>query len=70
LNADEVTSIVGDQVVVKTADKPPRMGAIVYRKNERIGKVADIIGPVEKPYYVVKASSNTKVEVGDILMPK
>ncbi|MFH0861792.1 MAG: H/ACA RNA-protein complex protein Gar1 [Candidatus Altiarchaeota archaeon] len=66
LDTGEVISIVGDQVVVRSAPKPPGIGSTVY--NERggaAGTVSDIIGPVEKPYIVVKAKPNVTLKPGD-----
>jgi rRNA processing protein Gar1 len=65
LNTGEVISIVGDQVVVKAASNPPAMGTVVYSEKGKLGIVADIIGPVDKPYFVVKPQGNAKVSVGD-----
>ena len=66
MNYGEVSSIVGDQVVVKASEKPPAIGSAVFNeKGGKIGVVADIIGPVEKPYYVVKPNQNCKVKPGD-----
>ena len=65
LNTGEVNSIVGDQVVVKTTTKPPGIGAAVYNEKGKVGVVSDIIGAVDKPYFVVKPHGNVKVNVGD-----
>jgi rRNA processing protein Gar1 len=65
LNIGEITSIVGDQVVVKCASEPPSIGDPVLGDRGRLGTVADVIGPVAKPYFVVKLNPNAKVKVGD-----
>jgi rRNA processing protein Gar1 len=65
LNTGDITSIVGDQVVVKCDAEPPVIGAQVMGGRGRIGVVADVIGPVGKPYYVIKLDPNAKVKVGD-----
>jgi len=67
LNTGEVTSIVGDQVVVKSAPKPPAIGAMVYSEKCKVGVVADIIGSVESPYFVVKPDQNAKIKLSDRL---
>ena len=67
MDSGEVTSIVGDQVVVKVTGKLPAMGTAIFTSRTKIGVVADIIGSVEKPYFVVKTSPNAKVAIGDRL---
>jgi rRNA processing protein Gar1 len=68
LIAGEVDSIVGDQVVVKSTAQPPAIGSVVYsEKGTKVGVVADIIGPVEKPYFIVKANANVEIPVGERL---
>ncbi|MFH1055730.1 MAG: H/ACA ribonucleoprotein complex subunit GAR1/NAF1 [Candidatus Altiarchaeota archaeon] len=68
LDTGEVTSIVGDQVVVKSATQPPKIGTTVYTLKGKVGSVSDIIGSVDKPYFIVKLNQNSKVNVGDKLM--
>jgi RNA-binding protein len=42
-------------IVVKTTDKPPKIGTAVVDENLKVvGKVFDIIGPASSPYVVVK----------------
>ncbi len=65
MNTGEVTSIVGNQVVVKASGQPPQIGTPVFSGKGRVGVVADIIGPLEKPYFVVKPSPDAKLKVGD-----
>ena len=67
LESGEVTSIVGEQVVVKSTANPPKIGSPVYSGKIKVGVVADIIGSVESPYIVVKPQANAKIQVGDIL---
>jgi rRNA processing protein Gar1 len=67
LNTGEVTSIVGDQVVVKSASLPPAIGTAVYGEKGRVGTVSDIIGPLSKPYFVVKPAAGAKIKEGDVL---
>jgi rRNA processing protein Gar1 len=66
LDTGEVISIVGDQVVVKATAKPPAIGSVVF--NERGGKVgcvADIIGPVENPFFIIKPNPNVTLKPKD-----
>jgi rRNA processing protein Gar1 len=70
LNTGEVTSIVGDQVVVKSSSPPPAIGAAVFGDKGRVGVVADVIGPVERPYYVVKADPKITLKIADRLRSK
>jgi rRNA processing protein Gar1 len=65
LDTGEITSIVGDQVVVKSTAKPPKIGAPAYTENGKIGVVSDIIGRVDSPYFIVKPEGNVKAAVGD-----
>jgi rRNA processing protein Gar1 len=65
LNTGEVTSIVGDQVVVKSTAKQFGIGTVVYNDRGKIGVVSDIIGAVDNPYFVVKPQGNVKATVGD-----
>lgn len=67
MDSGEVTSIVGDQVVVKVTGNLPAMGAQIFTSRGKIGVVADIIGSVEKPYFIVKTSPNAKVGIGERL---
>ena len=65
MDTGEVTSVVGEQVVVKAAGRLPGMGSAVFANKGRIGLVADIIGTVEMPYFVVRKQPNAVVKVGD-----
>lgn len=65
LNTGEVDSIVGEQVVVRSTSEPPSIGAVVFNERSKVGLVADIIGPVSKPYFIVKLNPNAKVKPGD-----
>ena len=65
MESGEITSIVGEQVVVKATGKPPQLGSAVYSPSGVIGVVSDIIGPVEKPYFIVKRQPNSKVNPGE-----
>jgi rRNA processing protein Gar1 len=67
LESGEVTSIVGDQVVVRADSKPPQIGAAVYSEKAKVGVVSDVIGAVDKPYFIVRPSPNAKVNVADKL---
>lgn len=67
MDTGEVISIVGDQVVVKSDPKPPKIGSLVFSSKGKAGIVMDIIGPVDKPYLVVKPNPNVKVKIGDRL---
>ncbi len=56
-------------IVVKTELKDPRrtVGAIVYDEAmKRIGRIIDVIGPVDSPYVVVKPDSR---EIVDLIEP-
>ncbi len=53
-------------IVVKSQLKDPRriVGAIVYDKYmKRIGKIVDVMGPVDSPYVVVKPDSKEIVDL-------
>jgi rRNA processing protein Gar1 len=67
LDAGEVVSIVGDQVVVKATSKAPAMGSAVFNeRGGKVGSVQDIIGPVEKPYFIIKPlNAAVKLKAGD-----
>jgi rRNA processing protein Gar1 len=43
--------------------KPPKLGLKVYGKEETkpIGKLIDVIGPVESPFAVVKLEAGAKI---------
>ena len=70
LIAGEVTSIVGDQVVVKSASEPPSIGNIVYGEKGKAGTVADVIGAVGNSFFIVKPNPKVKINVGDKLRLK
>jgi rRNA processing protein Gar1 len=65
LNTGQVSSIVGNQVVVKSPAETPKLGAAVYSEEGKAGAVSDIIGAVKKPYLVVKLEENVELAVGD-----
>jgi rRNA processing protein Gar1 len=70
LESGEVTSIVGDQVVVRADSKPPQIGQAVYSEKAKVGIVSDVIGAVDKPFFVVRPSPNAKISVSDRLRTK
>ncbi|MCE4606954.1 MAG: hypothetical protein F7B59_06490 [Desulfurococcales archaeon] len=47
--------------------KPPKLGLKVYGKQEKtsIGRLIDIIGPVESPLAVVKLEVGAQVSIGE-----
>ena len=49
--------------------KPPRLGLKVYsnKPGEPVGRLIDIIGPVESPFAVVKLEAGASISVGDPL---
>jgi len=54
-------------IVVKSQLKDPRriVGAIVYDKDmKRVGKIVDVMGPIDSPYVVVKPDSK---EIADLI---
>lgn len=67
LESGEIISVVGDQVVVKSASDAPKIGSKIYSVRAKVGRVSDVIGPVDDPYYVVKPDPNTNLRVGDVL---
>ena len=67
LDFGNVSGVVGDQVVVESAGKLPDLGIEVFIRNGRLGPVADIIGDVKKPYFVVRKVRNIDVKIGEIV---
>ena len=65
MDTGEVTSIVGDQVVVKCVGKPPLIGSPVHTRKGRIGIVSDVIGAVSEPYFTVKLLPKAKIQVSE-----
>jgi rRNA processing protein Gar1 len=65
LNTGKVSSVVGDQVVVESASEPPRIGAKAYLGRDKVGVVADVIGRVDRPYFIVKPDAKSKLKAGD-----
>lgn len=61
----QITSIVGDQAVLKPIGKLAEIGSRVFVKEGVLGRVVDIIGPVDDPCLVVKLSGKKEVSVGD-----
>ena len=57
-------------MVVKATSKPPEIGSAVYSEKCKVGVVSDIIGSVDKPYFIVKPNPNAKIKVSDRLMSK
>ncbi len=49
--------------------KPPRLGLKVYsnQPGKPIGRLIDIIGPVESPFAVVKLEAGASISIGDPL---
>ncbi len=70
MESGEVTSVVGEQVVVKSTGKPPEIGSKAYTKKDFLGVVADVIGPVDKPYFIVKKSGKNTAETGEKIYSK
>ena len=52
----EVLSVIGDEIVVK-ADKEYLYDKVFDDKNNQIGKIIKILGPVSSPYAVVLLKS-------------
>ncbi len=50
----EVLSVIGDEIVVKV-DKEHLYEKVFDDKNNQIGKIIKILGPVSSPYAVVKS---------------
>ncbi len=67
LESGEITSIVGNQAVAKPSGKLPEIGTKVFVKDGILGRVMDIIGAVENPFFVVKTDGKKKIAVGDKL---
>ena len=63
-----ILSIVGEQAVVRPVSELPKIGEDVFVKTGRLGKVCDIIGPVESPYFIVKLEKGAKAETGKMTM--
>lgn len=64
-----VTKTKTGLIVVKASLRDPRriIGAIVYDKDmKRVGKIVDVMGPVDSPYVVVKPDSK---EIADLIEP-
>lgn len=65
-----VTATQGVLVLERESGDPPSIGtAVVDESLDRIGKVVDVIGPVEQPYLVVspESSAETARLLGEIL---
>jgi rRNA processing protein Gar1 len=65
LEVGEVISVVGEQAVLKPSGGLPKEGEKIFVKEGILGRVSDIIGAVDRPYFVVKISGRAKVAVGD-----
>ncbi len=53
-------------LIIKSVYKDPRklVGALVYdRSMRRVGKIVDVIGPVDSPFIVVKPESKDIVDL-------
>ncbi|MCL4480484.1 MAG: hypothetical protein M1113_03245 [Candidatus Thermoplasmatota archaeon] len=50
----EVLSVIGDEIVVK-ADKEHLYEKVFDSRNNHIGKIIKILGPVSSPYGVIKS---------------
>jgi len=61
---ERIVSRIGNQAVVElSSEKIPILGSPVLSGGRKIGMVFDIIGSVEKPYVVVRLSSNVSTDV-------
>lgn len=65
MDSGEIVSVVGDQAVVVPSGRLPDIGVKIFVKDGIVGRVADIIGAVDRPYYVVKLSGRIPVSKGD-----
>lgn len=59
-----INSIVGRQVVVKADGSPPKIGSKAKVDGRTVGVVADVIGAVENPYFVLKPKEGADLPVG------
>tara|TARA_B100000686_G_scaffold306992_1_gene346874 strand:- start:91 stop:312 length:222 start_codon:yes stop_codon:yes gene_type:complete len=59
----EVKTITGSIAIVQSEDQTrPKIGTkVIDEKLENVGRIVDVIGPVSRPYMVVKIKKNVKI---------
>ncbi len=61
----------GNLVLVRLGNirRPPRLGLKVYAQEgqDHIGRLIDVIGPVDEPFGVVKLEAGAEIGIGDML---
>ncbi|MCH2453667.1 MAG: H/ACA RNA-protein complex protein Gar1 [Halobacteriales archaeon] len=59
----EVKTITGSIAIVQSEDQTrPKIGTkVIDEKLENVGRIVDVIGPVSRPYMVVKIKENVKI---------
>ena len=58
----EVKTITGSIAIVQSEDQTrPKIGTkVIDEKLENVGRIVDVIGPVSRPYMVIKIKEGTK----------
>ena len=58
----EVKTITGSIAIVQAEDQTrPKIGTkVIDEKLENVGRIVDVIGPVSRPYMVIKIKEGTK----------
>jgi len=71
LEIGEIISQTGDQMVVKANVSDPKfMNKKVYKDNQELGRIVDIIGRVENPHFIIKKNKNAEMNIGETISVK
>lgn len=61
------TGLITVKIDTSQWKKPPRLGLKVYSDQRPVGRIVDVIGPVESPFAVVKLEDGAEVQEGESL---